>query len=154
VSEPHPEPGSDAIVVRLGTNRFAVDLGAVAEVGRIPAITRVPGVPEWLAGVTNWRGRVMAMLDLRRQLGADAVAPDDRGRVLVLSAGGVSAGLLVDAVDGTTTLDNVAAIPLGAGATESLLAGQAPREDGPLAVIDVDAVMRLRQRLPRGRRTA
>jgi hypothetical protein len=29
-----------------------------------------------------------------------------------------------------------------------------PREDGPIAVLDVAAVLRLREGLPRGRRTA
>ena len=43
---------------------------AVAEVGRLPKLTRVPGTPEWLSGVANWRGRILAVLDVRPLLGA------------------------------------------------------------------------------------
>ena len=32
-------------------------LTSVAEVGRAPVVTRVPGLPTWLAGVANWRAR-------------------------------------------------------------------------------------------------
>ena len=147
---------TDAIVVRLGSGRFAVGLSSVAEVGRAPHVTRVPGLPAWLAGVANWRGRILPVLDLRAQLGAAAVPLDSHGRLLVLAQGNHVVGMLVDAVDGTTMLGaDVAAFPPASGpAGVNLLSGQVPREDGPIAVLDVTAVLRLRDSLPRGRRTA
>jgi purine-binding chemotaxis protein CheW len=146
---------TDAIVVRLGAGKFAVDLASVAEVGRAPAVTRVPGLPAWMAGVANWRGRILPVLDLRPLLGAEACALDAQGRLIVLTDGGIAVGMLVDSVDGITLLTDVAAFPSASAASGSnLLSGQSPREDGPLAVLDVPAVMRLRDSLPRGRRTA
>jgi chemotaxis signal transduction protein len=147
---------TDAIVVRLGSGRFAVDLASVAEVGRAPLVTRVPGLPGWLAGVANWRGRILPVLDLRTLLGADALALDSRARLLVLTHGSHVVGMVVDAVDGTTMLgSDVAAFPPASGPHgASLLSGQVPRDDGPIAVLDVAAVLRLRDTLPRGRRTA
>jgi chemotaxis signal transduction protein len=146
---------TDAIVVRLGAGKFAVDLASVAEVGRAPSVTRVPGLPGWLAGVANWRGRILPVLDLRPMLGAEAVTLDAAGRLIVLTHAGVAVGMLVDGVDGTTSLTDVAPFPsVSAPVGSNLISGQAPREDGPLAVLDVSAVMRLRESLPRGRRTA
>lgn len=145
----------DAIVVWLGAGRFAVDLASVAEVGRVPAVTRVPGLPAWLSGVANWRGRILPLLDLRTLLGAEPAELDHRARLVVLTEGPIAAGLLVEAVEGTTGLPDVAAFPpASAPAGSHLLSGQAPREEGPIAVLDVAAVMRLREGLPRGRRTA
>lgn len=145
----------DAIVVWLGSGRFAVDLASVAEVGRVPAVTRVPGLPAWLAGVANWRGRILPVLDLRSLLGAEPADLDNRARLLVLAEDPVAVGLLVEAVEGTTDLPDVAAFPVASAPGGShLLSGQVPREDGPIAVLDVGAVMRLREGLPRGRRTA
>lgn len=147
---------TDAIVARLGGGRFAVELSSVAEVGRAPGITRVPGLPKWLAGVANWRGRILPVLDLRALLGSDAGALDDRARLLVLTHGSHVVGMLVDAVDGTTMLGaDVAPFPPASGpAGASLLSGQVPRDDGPIAVVDVTAVLRLRENLPQGRRFA
>jgi purine-binding chemotaxis protein CheW len=147
---------TDAIVARLGGGRFAVELSSVAEVGRAPGITRVPGLPKWLAGVANWRGRILPVLDLRDLLGAEADVLDDRARLLVLAEGAIVVGMLVDAVEGTTMLggDVAAFPPVSAPNGSGLIAGQVPREDGPIAVLDVAAVLRLRESLPRGRRTA
>jgi purine-binding chemotaxis protein CheW len=145
----------EAIVVRLGVDRFAADLASVAEVGRVPDITRIPGVPSWLAGVANWRGRILPILDLRRLLGAQAAQPSRSSRLLVLTERGIVVGVLVDAVEDTITLGaDVTAVPAGLpDDAVAMLRGQLVRDNGPVAVIDVDAVMRLREQLPRGRRS-
>jgi purine-binding chemotaxis protein CheW len=147
---------ADGVVVRLGTGRFAVSLASVAEVGRVPSVTRVPGTPLWVAGVANWRGRILPVLDLRSLLGAPESALGTGARLLVLSTDGVSVGLLVDAVEGTAVVAASAeAFPANlAGPAARLLAGQLPHPDGPVAVLDVDAVLRMRESLPRGRRSA
>jgi purine-binding chemotaxis protein CheW len=145
----------EAIVVRLGLGRFAADLASVAEVGRVPEITRIPRVPAWLAGVANWRGRILPILDLRRLLGAQAAQPSRASRLLVLTERGIVVGVLVDAVEDTITLGaDVAPVPAGLpDEAVGLLRGQLVRNNGPVAVLDVEAVMRLRERLPRGRRS-
>lgn len=147
--------GGEAVVVRLGAGRFAADLDAVAEVGRLPAVTRVPGAPTWLAGVANWRGRLLPVLDLHILLGAESGPMGGSARLVVLTADAISVGIVVDAVEGTGALDGAIEEFPAALADEgsSLLSGQVPAEDGPIAVLDIRAVLRLREQLPRGRRS-
>lgn len=146
---------SDAVVVRLGSGRFAVDLADVAEVGKVPAVTRVPGLPAWMSGVANWRGRILPALDLRALLGAEVVPFGSKARLVVLTTDVATVGLLVDAVEGTTAVgEDIAPFPAALPGSADLIAGQLPRPDGPVAVLDVAAVMRLRETLPRGRRSA
>lgn len=146
----------DSILVRIGASRYAVGLAHVAEVGKVPPLARVPGVPTWLAGVANWRGRILPVLDLRSLLGSDAVPFTSTARLVVLSTDGTSVGVLADLVEGTAaigaTLAPMPAVPPGPGA--DLVRGHVPRDDGPIAVLDVDAVLRLRDHLPRSRRSA
>lgn len=150
------DDAGEAVVVRLGSGRFAVSLASVAEVGRVPAVTRIPGGPDWLAGVANWRGRLMPVLDLRGLLGSECTPFSASARLVVLVDDGISAALVVDAVEGTGSLgaqvDEFPAAFAGPGA--DLLRGQVPRDDGPVAVIDPASVLRLRESLPRARRTA
>ena len=147
------EAAADAVVFRLGDGRFAVALGEVAEVGNVPSITRVPGVPGWLAGVANWRGRILPVLELRTLLGADAGHIGSTARLVVLTSDVATAGVLVDAVEGAASLGaaDTALPPPVAGLGTGLIRGQVVRDDGPVALVDVDAVMRLRDALPRGR---
>lgn len=151
---PAAAAATDAVVVRFGTGRFGVDLTSVAEVGRVPAITRVPGVPDWLTGVANWRGRILPVLDLRPLVGGEPAPLTAQARLLVVAAHEMSVGLLVDRVDGIDALAGQVEVCPAAltGVAADLLAGQVPRPDGPIAVLDVAAVVALRDRLARGRR--
>lgn len=146
---------TEVVVVRLGGSRYALPMEAVAEVGRPPGLTRVPGVPGWMAGVANWRGRVLAVLDLRPLLAAPVTPLDRRARLVVLHRGTVSVGLLTEGVEGTHLLDADQLEPALAHLPESaadLLLGQTTDLGGPCGVIDLDALFRLPDALPRARR--
>jgi len=148
-------PRTDLVVVRLGGSRFALPMASVAEVGRPPVLTRVPGLPGVVAGVANWRGRVLAVLDLRGPLGAGTGDLDRRGRLVVLAHDGVRVGLLVEAVAGETALSPDAVEPTPAhlpAAAGALLAGQVTDAQGPYGVLDLDAVVGLSASLPRARK--
>ena len=157
--EASPSGAADAdgaVVVRLGGTRYGIPMDVVAEVGRMPGLTRVPGVPVWMAGVANFRGRILPVVDLRPLLDAPQVSPGTAARLLVLSKDGVGLGLLTEGVEGTAQIDPETVVPppgtLSAEAT-SLLMGQLTDSRGPLALLDVTAVFMLRDRLPRARRT-
>jgi purine-binding chemotaxis protein CheW len=141
------------VVVRLGGGRFALPMDAVAEVGRTPSVTRVPGTPAWVSGVTNWRGRILGVLDLRLLLGVPAEGDD--GRLVVLARNGVAVGVVAERVDGVIVVDPGAlepalvTLPAEAGA---LLEGQLTDENGPVGVVDAGAVFALRHRVGAVRR--
>lgn len=154
MEEPSPV-ATEVVVVRLGGSRYALPMEAVAEVGRPPRLTRVPGVPAWLAGVANWRGRVLAVLDLRALLAAPSLPLDRQARLIVLNRGGVPVGLVSEGVEGTRLLLEEQLEPALAhlpDAAADLLAGQITDAEGPLGVLDLDALFRLADALPRARR--
>jgi purine-binding chemotaxis protein CheW len=143
------------VVVRLSSEgRFALPMDAVAEVGRMPNVTRVPGTPAWVTGVANWRGRILGILDLRELLGLPA-ADLGEGRLVVLQRAGSAVGVAAERVDGVIEVDLDAlepallTLPAEAGA---LLQGQLTDEQGPVGVVDAGAVFALRHRIGVARR--
>lgn len=149
------ECAEESVVVRLGGCRYGLPMRSVAEVGRPPVLTRVPGLPEWVAGAANWRGRVLAVLDVRPLLCAPMAPLDRRGRMVVLTSRGVSLGLVVEDVHGTLVVDPDAIEPPLASLparTAALLCGQLTDDDGPLGLVDLGAVFALADELPRVRR--
>ncbi len=111
-------------------------------------ITAVPQMPDYVRGVINLRGTVLAVLDLRAKFRMAPIEYNDRACIIVLEhrAGGRLAqiGAIVDAVDdvivmGTTQL---AAPPDFAGAVEGrFLAGVATTTDQVRAVLAMDEIL-------------
>src|SRR5450432_2569310 len=152
----HAEPDG-YVMLRLAGARYAVGMSAVAEVGRLPKLTRVPGTPVWLAGVANWRGRILAVLDVRPLMGAPITPTGSLGRLVVLTEDNVTVGLLTEGVQGVVDCDveRIEPPPMSLDPdTAGLLHGQFTEPTGPIAVLDPAAVLGLRLRLPAQRRAA
>ena len=64
-----------AAIISLGGELFTIDLLNVREVFVVESITPVPGMPSGLVGVTNLRGTVVPLLDLRPMFSLNAGEP-------------------------------------------------------------------------------
>ena len=120
-------------VLSLGGELFAVDLRHVSEVFEVEAVTAVPGMPSYLTGVTNLRGTVITLVDLRGSLGL-SVSNRALPFAVVIRYGARQVGILVDHVPEIYTVFREQLLP-------AMLAG--PAGARPC----VSAVVRLDQRL-------
>ncbi len=57
------------VMLRLGREVYGVDVQHVFDIRLVEAITRVPRVPDWVAGVVNLHGHIFSVVDLQRYLG-------------------------------------------------------------------------------------
>jgi len=76
---------------------FAVPMGPVQEIIRVPDVARLPLAPATLDGLSNLRGRVLPIISLRRMFGCAEQAHDDSTRALVINLG-QPLGFVVDRV--------------------------------------------------------
>ena len=104
-----------AAIVSLGGELFTIDLQNVREVFVVESITPVPGMPSGLVGVTNLRGTVVPLLDLRRMIGLTAETA--LKYAVVVKHGNWQVGVLVDTVPEIRTLskDQFLPVPIGTG---------------------------------------
>lgn len=79
---------------------FVAPIGEVSELLELPTYTKLPGVQPWILGVANVRGRLLPLLDLAAFFGGRLDGQRKRQRVLVLEAGELYTGLVVDAALG------------------------------------------------------
>jgi chemotaxis signal transduction protein len=98
-------PAARACVVRLGGRSFAVDVSDAREVVTLEATTPVPGAPSAVLGVMNLRGSVLPVVEVRPLLGLSARAAAHRA--LVLADGDRRAAVVIEAVIGLATLEDV-----------------------------------------------
>ena len=89
-------------LVALGEETFAIDLRQVREVFEPESITPVPGMPAALVGVTNLRGTIIPLADLRAALGVSiSVMPK---YAVVIRHGTQQVGILVEGVPEIRTI--------------------------------------------------
>ena len=84
----------------LAGQKFVAPMNEVGEILQPPRVTKVPGVRNWVLGVSNIRGRLVPVLDLAGLLGVPSKANWRARRVLVIGQGDNLNGLMVDAVLG------------------------------------------------------
>ena len=105
ISTPTPDASEilELLTFQLGDEAFAIETHWVREVFRPGEVSVVPGVPSFLVGVTNLRGEVLAVMDLRRFFGSQASTVDEQRRVIVLGRERPEFGIVADLVDEVTT---------------------------------------------------
>ena len=134
------------VLLSIASSHYAVPEAFVTELERVPRVTLVPRVPAWLLGVTNLRGDIVSVIDLRTYLGL-APHTSAAGRMLVvrLLDEPFTTGVIVDAVDRIVTLrtDDIKApaSPLE-GALAPFVSGVCATADRLVAVLDVDRLLR------------
>src|SRR5687768_3793867 len=86
------------VTFRLGTSLFAADIQAVQRVLRYEMPRALPDMPEWMEGVVDYQGTMVPVVDMRRRFGLQASTPGPQARLMVCTAPGGLAAMLVDAV--------------------------------------------------------
>lgn len=147
---PAAAPAEDVmslVVLALGVEKYGIDIRSVVEIQPAGPITRLPGAPPTWLGLTNLRGRLYPVLDLRRYLSLNRLASSATMQRLVLVAGtGDNADMEVGfIVDDAPHVRQVSLSDLSAPLVEPA-AGQPNVMVGVtadlLTVLDVDRLLR------------
>lgn len=138
------------IVFTLAGSHYATPVGSVVEIGHVPPVTPVPNVPAWVQGVTNLRGEILAIVDLRRFFELEDDGTEGVGRMLVTRAAGedLTAGLIVDDVRGVASL-SAADLSAPTASYDDRIApfvtGVQERDGRRLAVLDLESLLNSRE---------
>ncbi len=124
--------------MELGGELYGIDIQLVQEIIRVERITRVPGAPKPIRGITNLRGKILPVLDLRLCLGVGVASVSKRSRIVVADYGGKLLGLLVDAVQQVLQVDASVIEPPPEESFQSggdMISGVAQLTDGRLLLL-------------------
>lgn len=105
----------DVVLFQLGEAGYALPAVSIREVAVFADLTPLPSTPPGVLGLVNVRGRLLAALDLRPLLGLPQLPAPPGALLLLVSAGGVEAGLLADTVLGVGRGDAALTPPLISG---------------------------------------
>ena len=92
---------------RLGTENFVASRSDIREVLPVPdQVTRVPGAKPWLRGITNVRGQLLTVVDLKAFLGSAPAMTNRHARMLMAASRDVPARIRLSAAQTVKSAPN------------------------------------------------
>jgi purine-binding chemotaxis protein CheW len=92
------------VIFTLDEQYYGITIDTVESIIKVQAITRLPHVPNYILGLTNLRGRVLPVFNLRRRFGLPDQETNKHSRIIVIHLDREEAGLMVDSVSEVQTV--------------------------------------------------
>lgn len=132
----------ELVVFQVDEEEFAFRISNINEIIRIPSITKVPNVPQYITGLCSLSGNLLPIIDSRKLFGMPEQEMNESSRIIVADIDGKKAGLVSDRVLGVITVEETAikAPPSGfKGNDGGIVNGILILNDGKRVVILLDA---------------
>lgn len=132
------------VAFRVGKEDFAVDVMRVEGVMPMVDVTRMPRAPEFVEGIINLRGQIIALVDLAKRLGIEPGPRTESTRIVVVESGDVKVGLIVESPEVVkASMEDFEASPgLAVSDVEStFVKGVVKFSERLLIVLDVDRIL-------------
>lgn len=136
------------LTFQIGTEEFAVKVLQVREIIGVQEITPVPQTPSFVKGVTNLRGKVIPIIDLRLKFGLPESEYGQRTCIVITQvqrdADKFVMGMVVDGVSEVLSIAEAEIEPtpdFGDGTVAPYLLGMAKVKDKVKIVLDIDRVL-------------
>ena len=89
---------------QLAYQEYAIEMRSVREVILTGEITPVPGAPPFISGICAARGQIISLVDLRVLFSLTEKGLTDLNRVIVITDGHITFGILADKITGLGTI--------------------------------------------------
>ncbi|ARJ43370.1 chemotaxis protein CheW [Pantoea alhagi] len=96
--------GQEFLVFTLGDEEYGIDILKVQEIRGYDQVTRIANTPAFIKGVTNLRGVIVPIIDLRVKFAQPGVQYNDNTVVIVLNLEHRVVGIVVDGVSDVLSL--------------------------------------------------
>jgi purine-binding chemotaxis protein CheW len=130
----------ECIRFTLGGENYAFETWFASEVIRIPKLVKLPKVQDFIVGVFNLRGEITAAMDIRPFLGLSQQPLTSAARIVVVKSDKLSTGLIVEGVQGVSSLPFTTfepAMKSAEGAKREYIRGQLTVDGSIVILLDV-----------------
>jgi purine-binding chemotaxis protein CheW len=94
------------VIFELGEENYGVEISAIESIIKMQPITKVPHSPSFVEGITNLRGTVLPVIDLRKRFDLPPAERNRDTRIVVTNLGDKKVGMTVDSVSEVLTIQS------------------------------------------------
>ncbi len=135
------------LLFRIGAERYALEASQVVEVAPLVCLKMIPQAPDYIAGLFDYRGHPVPVIDLCRLGSGEACRDCLTSRIIMLNYGSDNGrrqmlGLLAEQVTETVKQDPAALISSGISIADAPWLGDLVKDsEGMLQLIKIDALL-------------
>ncbi|CFQ36248.1 MULTISPECIES: chemotaxis protein CheW [Yersinia] len=96
--------GQEYLVFTLGKEEYGIEILKVQEIRSYDRVTRIANTPDFITGVTNLRGVIVPIIDLRVKFQLHSAEIDENTVIIVLNLTSRIVGIVVDGVSDVLAL--------------------------------------------------
>jgi purine-binding chemotaxis protein CheW len=157
MSESTTNDGSSAkellqlVICQLSKEEYGVQISSVKEIIRIPDITKIPHVPDYVEGIINLRNKIIPVINLATKFNLSHEGLNDQSRIVIVEIGNVVAGMVVDAVTEVlrVSAEDIERAPemITSNISEKYIDGVGKLDDRLLILLDIDQIFTEEQKV-------
>lgn len=136
--------GQEFLVFTLGDEEYGIDILKVQEIRGYDQVTRIANTPSFIKGVTNLRGVIVPIIDLRIKFAQPDVDYNENTVVIVLNLEQRVVGIVVDGVSDVLSLttDQIRPSPeFAVTMSTEYLTGLGALGDRMLILVDIEKLL-------------
>ena len=136
--------GQEFLVFTLGDEEYGIDILKVQEIRGYDQVTRIANTPSFIKGVTNLRGVIVPIIDLRLKFDQPDVEYNDNTVVIVLNLVQRVVGIVVDGVSDVLSLtqDQIRPAPeFAVTMSTEYMAGLGALGERMLILVDIEKLL-------------
>ncbi len=143
-SDAEKKNSSQFVGFQVAGQQYAFRIEQIQEIVILRQVTRTPQVPDYVEGVSNLRGSIIPIINLRKLFGLEPKPADSETRTIVVNVGERTMGCTVDVVSQVMRIpeDDIQPAPetiTSVGA--SYVSGFAKLDDSLMIILDIDELL-------------
>lgn len=93
------------LVVNVQDQKFGLNIEDIISIERVSEMTPLPQTPSFMVGVTDFRGHILSVMDLKDILFSEKQKVSENSRMVVVSIDDTQVGLLVESATDVMDMD-------------------------------------------------
>jgi purine-binding chemotaxis protein CheW len=136
-----PQSPLEVVEFLLASEHYGIELTYISEIHTLSEFTPLPGTPAFVLGLTNVRGRILSVIDIKKLFDLPDKGLSDLNKVIVVRTHQMELGILADVVLGVRAIalnEFQTSLPTLTGIRAEYLKGITK---DPLVVLDVAKIL-------------
>ncbi len=138
---------NEYVIFKVADEHYGVEIEYVENIEKHSVITHVPFTKDYIHGIINLRGEIIAVINVRKRLGIEYIEPSKDSRIMIIKYKDINVGLLVDYSSEVLQIDSefIETAPKSIGEESDYIKSVAKHDGRIIMIVELDKFLEIEQ---------